>query len=76
MTGEEHSDSYFYLLFNYVCMGVLHGCLGTLFVSGTHRSQKRRWNSLELELQIVVKCHMVLELKPGSSGEIPSSFNC
>lgn len=33
-------------------------CLYITYMPGTHLGQKRRLNHLELELQMIVKCHV------------------
>ena len=38
---------------------------------GPHLEQKRAWDSLELEFHAVVKHHVVLGIKPKSSGRAP-----
>lgn len=68
-------DFYFYLLIYCVCMNVLPVCMGitTLCVSHTNRCQKRTVNTLELELQMIVRSHMGAE--PGSSTRAMSALN-
>uniref|UniRef100_A0A8C8ULU8 Uncharacterized protein n=1 Tax=Peromyscus maniculatus bairdii TaxID=230844 RepID=A0A8C8ULU8_PERMB len=40
------------------CVFCLHVCLGIVCIPGSHRSQKRRSDLLEMELQIIVRCHV------------------
>ena len=42
------------------CVGLfyLHVCTCTMYISGTHRGQKRVVDSLKLKLQTVVTCHV------------------
>jgi hypothetical protein len=54
----------------------LHICLCTVCVPGAHGSQRRVSDPLELELQFVVSCHVVLGIKPRSSEKVVSSLNC
>ena len=53
------------------CVAMHHVCVWCL------QSQKRTLDHLELELQTVVRCHIVCwELEPGSSGRVVSACNC
>lgn len=38
---------------------------------GAHRSQKRVLDQLELELKMIVSCHVVLGIEPGTLEEQP-----
>jgi hypothetical protein len=38
-------------------MGILHSCMCTLYMPGTHTAQKKTLDSPELELQKVVSHH-------------------
>jgi hypothetical protein len=50
----------------------LHVYLHTMS-AGTLEGQKTKLDPLELELQTVVSCHVVLGTKPGSSAGTPSA---
>lgn len=55
-----HIAVLFFIALFIFCIRVfgLHVCLYTAHVSGAHGGQKRIVNPLELELQMVVSCHM------------------
>lgn len=50
--------------FDFVCVGVLHAkCVSTTYMPGCLRS-----DPMELDLQMVLNNHVVLGIKPGTSG--------
>lgn len=36
----------------------MHGCLRAIGMPGTHGGQKKKLDSLELEIQVLVSCHL------------------
>lgn len=42
----------------------------------THGGQKTELGSLEMELQVVVSCHVALAVEPRSSAQAVSAFHC
>ena len=55
------------------CVNVLLACR---YVYHMYAWYLRRPVPLELALQMIVSCHMVLRIKPGSSGRTISALSC
>lgn len=65
---SSHISKRLYLLSFYTYKGIcLRICLSTTCVSGAHGVQKMALNHLQLELQIVVSCHVGAGVEPRSS---------
>lgn len=60
-----------------VCMSVLHACMYvcTMFMLGTHESQKKALDSLGLELQLVVSYYVSAGNEPRSFRRVTSAFS-
>lgn len=57
-TPKEYIFLLFLLFISYAHTFCLPVCLYSIFMSGTIEDQKRMWESLELELQVVINYHV------------------